>query len=402
VSLHDLRVAMWFWFALPTDLVRHRESTVLAAAETFSELHETPHKDGDDMKSGVRKTGFTLVELLVVIAIIAVLVGLLLPAVQSSREAARRAKCQNNLKQLTLALLLHESSLNRFPDAYTYIDGFLPNYNSPQEFLKLRSTWVVGLLPFMEESSLYDRIDHTASMADAVNAPARSQSPGILLCPTDAYGRHPFNGERSAKTAVLGSSWGRVNYAANSSLGMGYRGAGDCAAGPDQPLWKTYPGVMGANCSKRTAEITDGLSKTVLLAEIRAGIADFDTRGVWALGMGSSSLWGHGGILGDCYGPNSPVISSDDVITCSGLASHFGSHEQLQAMGMPCSWVDGMNWQQTARSMHVGGVFLSFVDGRVQWISDYIQVLPSSHDNLSVWDRLMVSTDGQPVSTDGM
>jgi hypothetical protein len=61
-----------------------------------------------------------------------------------------------------------------------------------------------------------------------------------------------------------------------------------------------------------------------------------------------------------------------------------------------------MNWQQAARSMHLGGVFVSMVDGSVRWISDNIQILPSDPSNLSVWDRLMLSADGQVVPSDAM
>jgi prepilin-type N-terminal cleavage/methylation domain-containing protein len=351
-------------------------------------------------RSPVGRRAFTLVELLVVIAIIGTLVGLLLPAVQSAREAARRISCMNNLRQLGLGLLSSESAKKTFPAAYTYESGFFPNYGAADQFLKLRQTWVINAMPFIEEAALYSRIDNSKPMADATNAFARGSRLATLMCPSDTFNGRPFNGTSSSSTSVLGDNWSRGNYAANSSLGMGYLGVGDCAAGPDQPLWKTYPGIMGANCAKRIADITDGASKTVLLAEIRAGITEYDTRGIWALGMGSSSLWGHGGVLGDCYGPNSPIISSDDVFTCTEIAASVGSHEALQGMGMPCSWFDGMNWQQTSRSMHAGGVFVTMADGAVRLINDLIQVLPSDPSNFSVWDRLMLSADGQQVSVD--
>jgi prepilin-type N-terminal cleavage/methylation domain-containing protein len=354
-----------------------------------------PHRP---MARFFRQSGVTLVELLVVIAIIGSLISLLLPAVQSAREAARRLQCQHNLKQLGLGLMAYESAKKIFPEAYTYEPGFRPDYGAAGEFLKLRKTWVISLLPFIEEAGVHDRIDTTKPMADTVNAEERAAVLKTVVCPSDSFNSRPFNGSASNKVSQLGDNWARGNYAANASLGMGYVGAGDCAAGPNEPFWAKYPGIMGANCSKRIREISDGTTKTILLAEIRAGITDYDSRGIWALGMGSSSLWGHGGIYGDCYGPNSPVISADDVITCSDIVSSVGGHERLQAMGMPCSLVDGMSWQQTARSMHHEGIYVCMADGSVQWISDFIQVMPSTDDNLSVWDRLMLSADGQQVA----
>lgn len=345
-----------------------------------------------------RRKGFTLVELLVVIAIIGSLISLLLPAVQSARDAARRLQCQSNLKQLGIGLLAYETAKKSFPEAYTYEAGFYPWYGAGDEFLKIRKTWVITLLPFIEEAGLHDRIDMTKPMADTANAEERAAVLKTMVCPSDSFSGRPFNGTASSKTSQLGDNWSRGNYAANASLGMGYIGSGDCAAGPTQPFWGKYPGIMGANCSKRLREITDGTTKTVLLAEVRAGVTEYDTRGIWALGMGSSSLWAHGGIYGDCYGPNSQVISADDVPTCSEIVGSVGGHESLQAMGMPCSLVDGMSWQQTARSMHRDGVYVCMADGSVQWISDFIQVMPSTDANLSVWDRLMLSADGQQVA----
>jgi len=343
-----------------------------------------------------RRTGFTLVELLVVIAIIGVLIGLLLPAVQSAREAGRRISCQSNLKQLGLGLASYESAKKIFPEAYSYEAGFSPG--SPAEFLKLGMTWAVRVLPFIEEGALYDRMDKAKPMADAANADERATMLKAMICPSDTYANRPFQGTASADTAVLGSNWSRGNYAANGSLGMGWTIWGEGAGSPDAPYWLKFPGVMGANCAKRMRDITDGTTKTVLLAEVRAGVTEFDTRGIWSLGMGSSSLWGHGGICGDAYGPNCPIISADDVISCTSIVSAVGGHDTLQGMGMPCSLVNGMSWQQTSRSMHRDGVLVCMADGSVQWISDFIQVVPSSDTNLSVWDRLMVSADGQVVT----
>src|SRR5438132_5998908 len=100
-------------------------------------------------------SAFTLIELLVVIAIIAVLIGLLLPAVQKVREAANRLKCQNNLKQLALACHMHHDTNNIIPRGGQAGDGTDPNN---ADWLDDRGTWLVFTLPYMEQGNLYNKI----------------------------------------------------------------------------------------------------------------------------------------------------------------------------------------------------------------------------------------------------
>ena len=100
-----------------------------------------------------RPAGFTLIELLVVIAIIAILIGLLLPAVQKVREAASRMKCQNNLKQMGLAVLNHENTFQTLPSS-RYLTG--DAYNSPAY-----RHWTVQILPFVEQENLFRQYDKT-------------------------------------------------------------------------------------------------------------------------------------------------------------------------------------------------------------------------------------------------
>ena len=157
---------------------------------------------------------------------------------------------------------------------------------------------------------------------------------------------------------------------------------GTYAALPTSDGWKNpiLRGVMGANCSVGVAQITDGASNTILLGEIRAGITDFDSRGVWAMSGGCpSALWGHGGVIGDDYGPNHPADRCRRRVGVqTRLPRPLGGADGLIEEGMPCYTGDVANWQQTARSMHADGVNTCFADGSVHWISDYIQILPSS------------------------
>jgi prepilin-type processing-associated H-X9-DG protein len=263
-----------------------------------------------------------------------------------------------------------------------------------------RENWVILILPFMEQQGLYDRFNHTKPISDAANIVPRAVELPAMLCPSDAFNRQPFMGSKGSITRSFGDNWARGNYGANASLGIPWIGSGLPYAGAESNAgWANgdYRGVMGNNCAVTIARITDGTSCTVLAAEIRAGVTSFDSRGVWAMGgPGSSSLWAHGGIFGDDFGPNCPFDASDDVMDCDLIQNDFGGAAGLAAAGMGC-YANSGNAEQTARSMHVGGVNTCFVDGSVHWISDFIQAYPSSHGNLSVWDRLMASADGLPV-----
>ncbi len=333
------------------------------------------------MRANEIRRGFTLVELLVVIAIIGILLALLLPAVQAAREAARQLACRNNLKQLGLALQNYHGQRREFPPS------MIRNGDGPRH-----ANWVIMILPFLEQQPLFDQFDLDFEISDPVNETARSTHVSVMTCPTDGYNGQPFSGSGHAPTASLNDNWARGNYGANGALG--HRGRADSAGW----ISRTRRGVMGVNCSVAIKGIQDGTSHTLLLGELRAGVVPQDERGTWAMPNCASSLWAHGGVEGDAYGPNCKMAYSDDSLGCSRAHAAFGGSAALAKMRMGCFPEDLGSSQQGARSSHAGGVNTCFADGSVHFINDDIQTKPSSDENLSVWDRLNASSDGQPVS----
>ena len=358
--------------------------------------------------------GFTLVELLVVIAIIGILIALLLPAVQSAREAARALQCKNNLKQLGLALHNYHSNWGTFPPSSTWDvenrgKSFIDQTTSHQY---ISPNWVILLLPFMEQQTLYDEFDLDYYITDARNATARSRELSFMLCPTDSYNRQKLDGSGASGTAALGDGWARGNYGGNGGPGMmsytqhqsnGWNACGWAVDTSGKAMWPKpeIRGVMGANASTSIDQIRDGTTHTILLAEIRAGLTSFDIRGTWALGgAGASSIWACGWIGADVRGPNASQDNSDDIWACDAIEAALGGSAVVAQMGMGC-YANGSNRQSTARSLHVGGVNVCMADGSVVFISDYIDTNTTTVNGervFSTWDRLILSNDGQPVA----
>jgi prepilin-type N-terminal cleavage/methylation domain-containing protein/prepilin-type processing-associated H-X9-DG protein len=336
-----------------------------------------------------RNPAFTLVELLVVIAIIGVLVALLLPAVQAAREAARRNKCQNNLRQLSLALINYESSKGAFPSAFDF-----PDTVNPADYPTKGLNWAIRVLPFAEQGPLYARFNLKKPVSDAENAAARETFVDVFRCPTDNFNSVPMEINASR------TRWARGNYAANAGNGPLLKSTLSISAtqgiyGPTSPGWLDgrFRGVIGPNVGATIKQITDGTSNTFLLGEVRAGVTNLDQRGVWALGQaGSSALFWYG-YTGDDNGPNVCNASADDVAGPTAADLPLMTQEC-----MPDYTSDEWGIQATVRSMHPGGINMGLADGSAHFISNEITTGEPYSTVRTAWDNYISSADDEAIS----
>jgi prepilin-type N-terminal cleavage/methylation domain-containing protein len=340
-----------------------------------------------------RTSAFTLVELLVVIAIIAILIGLLLPAVQSARDAARRAQCMNNLKQIGVALHVYHNQVGIFPPSIQFDWGDTMTSSDA-----LRPNWVIMILPMMEQKAIYDRFDFKLRISDPNNRVPRGVPIPSMICPSDPNTERPFKGSSSGE----GDNWARGNYAANGCNGPtnGSYGSGydvHCGTGSQPaatcPCWASSDrrGVMGACVSLKLDQIKDGTSNTLLVAEVRSGLHELDRRGSWALGTaGGSALFWHG-YSGDANGPNACNDRSDDI---RGCGSWYSQYQDAMFKNCMTCWNGCDTMQATTRSTHIGGVFSVFCDGSVRFLSNGVQSSGEFGGSPAVWDRIIASQDG--------
>jgi prepilin-type N-terminal cleavage/methylation domain-containing protein/prepilin-type processing-associated H-X9-DG protein len=243
-----------------------------------------PPSEGTQMRSNVhrssRRSAFTLIELLVVIAIIGVLVALIMPAVQSAREAANRAKCQNNLRQLVIAASEYHDSFNSFPSGWycmapTYdtngnLLGGDPNCASTMTpYTNYMWNGMTSLFLKIEQNNLWNEINFNLYTTDPSNATSIRRTIDILVCPSNRRANAVSTGTGSTAVAQLGPSDYRVNMAA------GFIGATNTNC-PDltltvavnNPYCLIYDnGVMFQNSTVNMADITDGSSTTAMIGE---------------------------------------------------------------------------------------------------------------------------------------
>ena len=213
-----------------------------------------------------RNAAFTLVELLVVIAIIGLLVALLLPAVQASREAARRTLCANNLRQIGVGLINYHDALGSFPP------GLVDRRTGANPQGK-QLAWNVFLLPFIEEQNVYVQFDLTAGYNRSPNRQAAGTVISTYLCPSTAF----FASDRTGPTT--GDANGNGVWNTGDDLAFTDYGGNFGFSGLDKPYMN---GVLVYERSFAMKQITDGTSHTLIVAEDTGRGAAYD--GQWANG----------------------------------------------------------------------------------------------------------------------
>lgn len=327
--------------------------------------------------------GFTLVELLVVIAIIGVLVSLLLPAVQQAREAARRANCKSNIRQLALGVLNFEES-----------QGHLPRSGLSEQFETLtllhngqQHSWIVLVLPYIEGGPLYDQFDLSRDVFSQDRNP-QAVHVEALLCPSDE---------------ALGRFYQDPVFSRNKRFAKGNYAAFVSPVHTDLSL--PYPGGL-INEDQKLSKVIDGTSNTIFLSEVRTRDHQLDERGAWALAWNATALLsfdmhdlgtGLEGFQNTSYTasplsegltqpPNNTGWNQDVLRRCPEPA-------EAQLLGMPCA--AGAGWISAApRSQHSGGVNVARLDGSVGFLTDNVDDYVMAYA-ISINDGQSTSTAAQ-------
>jgi prepilin-type N-terminal cleavage/methylation domain-containing protein len=324
------------------------------------------------VRRNAQRQAFTLVELLVVIAIIGVLVSLLLPAVQAAREAARRSQCSNNLKQFGLAQHNYSDSYKSFtPGGLHFV-----SLGSAASSTSWGPSWMVMVLPYIEQGNLHKQYDFNQIRSrEPPNTLVVTQRIPTAACPSDGGNKEPY--------ANNNARFERGNYAVNCGAGNAFSRSNF----QDVPEERGPFNLGGSNTryyAGKFADIEDGTSNTILLAELIAADRPGDVRGAWAYPTGSYICGGQPHYTSPRIRlpPNGNALD-DNLMDRPGLCSAGNNDRNLRCTG------GGDRAFQTARSKHPGIVQVCMSDGSVRPIVNTI--------NLPIWLRLLAQADGQTV-----
>ena len=310
------------------------------------------------------RKGFTLVELLVVITIIGILIALLLPAVQAARESARRVHCQNNLKQLALAWLNHESARGHLPTGGW---GYLAVGDPDRGFGREQpGGWGFNVLPYLEQEALHDMGAGLSAAAKNAKIVERCQTPlSIFICPSRRRViRYPDSHRYDYGVGRIPTA-GRSDYAACQGSGdwpsNSYPRSYAQAAGFNWPDTSGATGVITQRSMIRMAHVTDGEGNTIMLGEKYINPDHYAT----------------GNDLGD--NENFFVGRDSDTV-------------RMTSAGHAPPWQDRQGTEDHRRfgSAHVSGCFFAYCDGRVDLMSYALDV--------TTYGRLGDRRDGLPLN----
>ncbi|MBI3862300.1 MAG: DUF1559 domain-containing protein [Planctomycetia bacterium] len=293
-----------------------------------------------------RNRGFTLIELLVVIAIISVLAGLILPAVQQAREAARRAQCKSNLKQIGLALQNYHGAYLKFPP------GYVSNFDATGNDLGPGWGWGAMLLPQLEQTNLHSTINFGQPIEAAANAAPRVARGPVYLCPSDSV--------KPTWPAVMRDATGKPTSTICEVSSSGYVAVfGVSEPGIDGE------GVFFRNSGIAMKDIGDGSSSTLLVGER----AQSSCEATWV-----------GSVTGARIFPPAGSYAVPELQHASGMTLGHTQEGAPNAPGIECN---------NFSSQHTGGAQFVFADGHVQFISKNI--------NRATFQALSTRSGGEAV-----
>jgi prepilin-type N-terminal cleavage/methylation domain-containing protein/prepilin-type processing-associated H-X9-DG protein len=312
------------------------------------------------------RRGFTLIELLVVIAIIGVLIALLLPAVQSARESARRMQCTNNLKQIGLALNNYESAFSCYPFGNLYLTNSY-NYGSGCTY-NYRHTLFTFALQFMEQSAEYNSINFTGAANSVRNTTSFNTRINSYVCPSDqpsiptpagypGYSQGSYAGMAGTTEMYV------YNYVGSQAVQPNYS-----APNPDICNLIIGNGAMILSKVRKVADVTDGLSGTIFVGET----SRFRNEPASIFNIWNAGEWFGDGLSANSSRPTGIAYAVPKINAQADLPDFIVS----VIKGDPFTWYAtnanmALNYGQFGfRSLHPGGANFLFGDGSVHFLKE--------------------------------